>query len=148
MAWRGRREILLASIVLEALAACSGEENLAAPDSLSTEQDQSQAASRAEALGITDPPEVPVVRETTPEENPPVVSCLAEGGWNPKLHPDGTIEVGPFTAEQEESYNLAVYVCGEQYPVADVYTAELTQEQHRVVYVSRIKLLGRPVMRA
>ncbi|WP_256839348.1 hypothetical protein [Ornithinimicrobium faecis] len=94
-----------------------------------------QVEDRAAALGITDPPEVAVVRETTPEEFQQVMAaCLEESGWSPTLHPDGTIEVGPFTPEQEDAYNLADYICGEQYPVADVYTTELTQEQQRMVY--------------
>lgn len=130
------RALTLAGVALAALTGCTTQEDpTATADAPSSPGTQVQSRDRAEALGITDPPEVAVVRETTPEEYQQVfASCLDEAGWNPTLHPDGTIEVGPFTHEQEEAYNLAVYVCGEQYPVADIYTTELTQEQHRMVY--------------
>ena len=128
--------VLVVGLALGALTGCaSADDRSAAPEAPSGPKNQVQAADRAEALGIMDPPEVAVVRETTPEESPQVMaSCLEEAGWSPTLHPDGTIEVGPFTPEQEEAYNLADYICGEQYPVAEVYTTELTQEQHRMVY--------------
>lgn len=126
----------LVGVALVALTACTTDDDRAAtPDAPSSPRNQVQSGDRAEALGITDPPEVAVVRETTPEEyQQAVASCLEESGWSPTLHPDGTVEVGPFTPEQEDAYNLAEYICGEQYPVADIYTTELTQEQQLMVY--------------
>lgn len=130
---------LVGVVVMGSLTGCTtGEDSAPSPSAPSGPGPQEQSENRAEALGITDPPDVAVVRETTPEENQQAIAaCLDESGWSPTLHSDGTIEVGPFTPEQEDAYVLAHYICGEQYPVADVYTAELTQEQLRMVYEYR-----------
>lgn len=123
-------------MVAGGLTGCTPEQDRdGTPDTASSPRTEAQSGDRAEDLGITNPPQVGVVRETTPEESPQAMAtCLEEAGWSPTLRPDGAIEVGPFTPEQEESYNLSLYICGEQYPVAERYTAALTREQHQVVY--------------
>lgn len=86
--------------------------------------------SRAMDLGIDNPPEVQVIHEITPADSQRVYqSCLEDAGWS--MAADGAFEV---TKEQEGALNLAMYVCHEQYPVAEKYTRPLSSGQLGLLY--------------
>ncbi|MGO0578202.1 hypothetical protein [Ornithinimicrobium panacihumi] len=85
----------------------------------------------AEDLAITDPPQVGVVREITPAESQEVwSSCLADAGWVEGGDGEG-IDIPP---GQEEAFNLAYYVCHQQYPVQEKFTQPLTAAQLGILY--------------
>lgn len=138
MAMRGHRAAWSAALLMllgsTACASSPGEPSVGASSPVVVEG-AAPNGDLATQLGIADPPEVEVVRETTPTDHHEALSaCLQDDGWSAKLLPDGTIEVGPFSPEQEAAYNRAYYVCAMQYPMAEIYTAELTHAQHGIVY--------------
>ncbi len=57
-------------------------------------------------------------------------ACLRDAGWD-ESGPDEGIEIPP---DQEESFNLAYYVCTQQYPVEEKYTQPLTADRLGVLY--------------
>jgi hypothetical protein len=87
---------------------------------------EEQRAEWAEVLGITDPPDVPVVALVTPEEKEALVTaCLAERGYrlNGESYaiPDAEID----------AFHLAEYICMASYPIDP--SAGVPAEQDRVV---------------
>ncbi|MDR0483372.1 MAG: hypothetical protein LBH13_09525 [Cellulomonadaceae bacterium] len=79
---------------------------------------------------IEDPPDVPVIREVTPEEVPSLVdACMAEVGWPPR-EPGTWMDI---PESQQESFNLAWYICYAQYPVKVELNQEVTPSQVRFI---------------
>lgn len=71
----------------------------------------------AEIYNVEDPPEVELVRFTTPEEWADVqVECLSENGFAARVSQGGVVIEGDVPAEQGEAVNLAFYRCGAAYP--------------------------------
>ncbi len=92
----------------------------------STQHGGADKARLASDLGLTEPPEVAPVRHITPRESQEVYTgCLQDAGWS-ESGPDEGIEI---PAGQQESFNLAYYVCLQQYPVEEKYTQPLTTER-------------------
>lgn len=97
----------------------------------STQHGGADKARLASDLGLTEPPEVAPVRHITPRESQEVYTgCLQDAGWG-ESGPDEGIEI---PAGQQESFNLAYYVCLQQYPVEEKYTQPLTTERLGVLY--------------
>ena len=87
-----------------------------APGDLTTPSVAEQRATLAADFGITDPPDVPVLRLVTPEQRGALVeTCLAERGYRLT---EGFYEVP--TAETD-AFDLANYVCMASYPVDPSY---------------------------
>ncbi|MGY1745987.1 hypothetical protein [Blastococcus sp. SYSU D00695] len=86
------------------------------PGALTTPSVEEQLATLAADLGITDPPDVPVLRLVTPEQSEALVeSCLAEHGYplTEGSHEVPNAEVGDF--------DLARYICLASYPIDPSY---------------------------
>jgi len=149
---RGRRDrqsrfvrtliaIASALVVTLSLAAC-GDSEPTVPVAPSLD-DATAAQLRAKALsdaagmaGLTDPPEVAVIRETSPfDQTQALIDCLREVGYDAKLDVSGGIRTdlsdgtGHLAEDVREQYLLATYVCMAQYPLDEIYLAPLTPEQ-------------------
>jgi hypothetical protein len=86
------------------------------------------------SMNLKDPPRVSVIREITPAESEQVYTrCLQEAGWK-QTSQSGVEPYYDVPAEQEESFNLARYICYSQYPVAEKYTRPLTEDQLGILY--------------
>ena len=131
-----------ALVVTLPLAACSDSEPTvpAAPslDAATAAELRAKALSdAAEVFGVTDPPEVAVIRETSPfDYDQSLIDCLREDGYDAKLDASGGIGVdglgtgtGPLPEGVYHQYVLTMYVCMAQYPLDEVYLAPLTLEQ-------------------
>lgn len=138
-----RRAFAVVSLGVALLVAGCGETNSPSPsptDTQTAEQDQwdqGEAAREqlAEVYGVTDPPEVEMIRKVSLGESEQIMAeCMGESGWVATIHEDGTREYGPFTPEQEQAFGLASYVCMMQYPLEEKYAKPLTQAQHELVY--------------
>jgi len=81
--------------------------------------------SNARMLGVTDPPEVPVIREIALEEQLTVHDeCMTAAGW-----PPFALGSWDIPTDQESAFNLARYICIAQYPVAEDFLQPLTESQ-------------------
>ncbi len=88
----------------------------------------------AESAGLTDVPNVAVVRWVSPDEQTQThASCLHDEGFDVTLEPDGSISAD-YPADQDSAYDLASYVCLAKYPVDPKYTRPLNDIQIRRVY--------------
>ncbi|MDR0483374.1 MAG: hypothetical protein LBH13_09535 [Cellulomonadaceae bacterium] len=84
----------------------------------------------AQMAEIAKPPEVPVIREVTPEEVPSLVdACMAEAGWPPK-EPGLWVD---FPKSQLPSFNLAWFTCYASYPIKVELNQHFTQTQVKFV---------------
>ncbi len=87
----------------------------------------------ADTLGITDPPRVAIVRETSPFDSLQTqVDCLRAAGYDAEesqgaIH--GAANVENPTEEYWQQFSLAVWVCEAQYPLAEIYYKPPTEEQ-------------------
>lgn len=96
----------------------AGESNVSGEEALAWEDTpEAWLAGWASSRGIEDPPEVPIVRETRPEEMGELVAdCVREQGFEARAFPDGSWEtVG--APGQADAAALAEYVCIAQYPL-------------------------------
>ncbi len=113
------------------LGACGGS----APAPMQSSSAQSQAASDPgdvwrKFYGITNPPDVQVVRSIAPEDVDGVLSdCLAEAGYAPMA--DGGYDV---PTSMKPAFNLAQYTCRMKYPIIDKYSGAWGEEQIRRQY--------------
>jgi len=87
----------------------------------------------ADTLGIALPPQVAIVRETSPFDHVQAqVDCLRAGGYDATAE-QGGVHVRANAADPTDAYwqqfNLASYVCDAQYPLAEIYYEPLTSEQ-------------------
>ncbi len=137
---RNAARLLVALSAVAVLSACSGGGTKvpAAPtiDASTAAELRAKALSdAAAAFGITDPPEVAVVRETSPfDQVQALVDCMKQAGYNASAH-IGAVMVDAGTGSDSPSdlwrkqEQLAMYVCTAQYPLDAIYFAPLTPEQ-------------------
>ncbi len=88
-----------------------------------------QRAQWAAELGITDPPEVPVIRLVVPEEKQALVEdCMAREGF--------TLVEGAYVVpdEQKPAFDLAQYVCQVSYPIDPTRGGAWTDTQTAIQY--------------
>lgn len=89
----------------------------------------------ADSMDITDPPRVELIREITPGESEEVYSqCLSEAGWTLTRSDEAGDSYFDIPASQQEAFALSRYTCILQYPVAERFTRELTEEQFGILY--------------
>ena len=87
----------------------------------------------AEMSDLEDPPEVDMVREVGEDEAGRVLAqCLTDAGFPSSEVGDGVRT--DLEGEQEEAYELALYVCTAQYPPPMRYLQPLGDEQLRILY--------------
>lgn len=94
----------------------------------------------AQNLGITDPPNVEMVRVIELEEWAPVqIACMNEAGFAATLTDDGEGISWPALTDGSliENMNLARYVCEVKYPVDPRFYDPLTNDQLRFLYAYR-----------
>jgi len=130
-----------ATVLALALTSCSdsGPRAPEAPtlDPATSAQLRAKALSDAAAMaGLTDPPEVAVIRETSPfDYDQTLVDCLHDGGYKAEYDVSGGIRVDlgtgtdPVPADVLNQYLLATYVCMAQYPLDEIYLAPLSAGQ-------------------
>lgn len=88
----------------------------------------------AQTHGLTDPPEVAVVRYVSRVEAARVIAeCLTAAGFPATVGPDGDSYEVESTAEQNTALGLADYTCTAQYPVDPAETQPYTQSQREVI---------------
>ncbi len=89
----------------------------------------------AEMFGITDPPQVAVIRETSPFDYIQVrAECLRAAGYDAEEDQGGIsvkANVDNPTDEYWRQFELASYVCEAQYPLAEIYYEPPTEEQRQ-----------------
>lgn len=75
------------AVLVAALAACTSEPpDEAAGVSATGVSHEQQIREMAEEFGVTDPPEVEVVREVSPDESVIVVAaCMEDAGWHSEV---------------------------------------------------------------
>ena len=113
-----------AVVVIAMLAGCSGpgeqigQQAAPSPAVLDDAQYRAETLGRlAEDRGITEPPEVDVVRWIDrSEESSALADCLTSEGFAATATEDGGME-SEFTVDQEPAYNLALYTCTARFPV-------------------------------
>ena len=115
------------------LTSCSSPEtsqaHLGEQDSTSTYLAEA-AQEWATYYGLTDPPDVDVVRFVLPEEQQAAQdSCLETRGF--QVDGPGTLTYPP---EQEDAATLAQFTCRMEYPVKPEYAAPWQDEQIRIQY--------------
>lgn len=130
-----------------ALSSCTTEppraSTLGEPSAVSTRQaDGGDLRARAlrqnaKAFGISDPPQVDLVRESSPfDYDQAQVDCLRAAGYDASIDPTGGIQgkanVDNPTDEYWQQFNLASYVCQAQYPLAEIYYEPLSEGQEKV----------------
>lgn len=105
-------------------------------DSTAQQLREKALSDAAMATGVTDPPTVDVIRETSPfDQVQTVTSCLHDAGYDAFVTAEGGISVDPHAGSEglpdgwSSQYSLAMYVCMAQYPLDEVYLAPMTQEQ-------------------
>lgn len=84
--------------------------------------------------GITDPPDIDIVRVVSQAEWPQTFAdCMTAAGFPTKLYGQGTVTDIP--AGQEDASNLANYTCWAKYPVDPQQNMEnFTDEQKTIIY--------------
>lgn len=94
----------------------------------------------AQSRGISDPPEVPVVREVRPEEmGALVVQCLTDQGFDAEFFPEDDSWGLDAAPGQGEAAALAEYICIAQHPLMDVFVLPLSDDRLRASYVWHVE---------
>ncbi|WP_127130265.1 hypothetical protein [Georgenia sp. SYP-B2076] len=104
------------------------------PSDWDLERRQELLAETAAATGLTDPPDVDVVRWVNPEDASDIaVECLRDAGFPVKQEADG-YSYGSNEEDQQDAYFLASYVCNARYPVRLDIDRPLSDEELDAVY--------------
>ena len=91
--------------------------------------------SRAQGSGISDPPDVDIVRVVPIEEWPEAqVNCLAEEGFAASVYTGGAVHYADVPPEQGPLLNLAAYVCEAKYPYDVRRNERLPEKQATAQY--------------
>lgn len=109
----------------------SGSTRMAAQDTVDRPGRAAALTSLADTLSIVDPPEIEVVRETSPFDfDQTQVDCLRAAGYDVSLGEGGGISFQLEAGDDfRQQFQMASYSCQAQYPLAEVYYAPLTAEQ-------------------
>jgi hypothetical protein len=116
------------------MAACSSPEPVDAfdPGELTADEQatvEANLAEWAETYGISDPPDVEIVRFVSSSEwSATMVNCLQRQGYDAQLGNGGSFQV-EFGPGQAEAGDLDQYECAAQYPVRPDQTGPLNDEQ-------------------
>ena len=104
------------------------------PSDWDLERRQELLAGMAAESGLTEPPEVAIVRWVNPEDSSGVmVECLHAAGSPVKQESDG-YSFETYEEDQQGAYALANYVCTAQYPVRLDIDRPLSDEEHDGIY--------------
>lgn len=127
--------LVVAALCLTAITGCAPTEvELATGDSSSGDGSAEYLQSRAEQwatfYGVSDPPDVDVVRYVDTEElDATLRECMTAAGYPTESNGGVNVPEG-----NEDAFALAQYTCAVQYPVPERYTRTWTDEQIQVQY--------------
>lgn len=137
---RAVRAVVILAALTASSTGCTNSASVPHPSETASGWDpetylEEDARRQAEALGISNPPKVEIVRFILPSEDEIWVTCLNEAGYDFEPAPGG----GFFwpkdqRAEIKEAMNLAVYVCTQKYPADPKYSAPETEERLKWMY--------------
>lgn len=119
----------LSLVVVAALAGCAGA---GAPEETWTPAERAEMSKElADSFGITDPPDVDIIRETDSswDRDRIINDCLREQGI--PINADGGI---PWEYNNA-NFDLAQYVCMMEYPPAKKYSKPWGKEQVKIQYI-------------
>jgi len=127
--------LVVAALCLLAITGCgvTGETPVSGESASadgSAEYLESRAEQWASFYGVSDPPEIDVVRYVGTEElDATLRECMTAAGY--PTESNGGVNV---PAGNEDAFALAQYTCAVQYPVPERYTKAWTDEEIRVQY--------------
>lgn len=129
-----RRHNTLGILMISAgllLTACTASAQGGPAEQYTAAEREVQGKSLASALGVTDPPEVDIVREVDTWEADQVNrDCLVAAGF-----PASTEGGWDIPKDKSDNFNLAQYTCMMQYPIPKKYAKEWGEDQVHIQYI-------------